>query len=311
MIPTISYISPNRIYTGGQLITINGTGFQTAYPIDPATPHPWPTPAPTVSVTVNGRPAIRVKVWSSTKVTCLAPSGDHGATTVQIKNLQANGTPIVGEVVSSMTTLTYVRVDLTQTSDLSRVIDALVSELKRQVIDNVSILQSVDFDEVDPAEVSFVGVDVTKLPALALTGPTLQKNKFYNDLRPVNAEGDGTFSRRSTLVTYDLGFRLTGLDNHTRRSLNLQALVTQFFKTNNYLSVPRDTSDLSKGFVRYELESDGMDNTAINSSNDLRIFMGSVTVIGFQFEDVAGFSSQSVAETTSAADDFRVQSRGI
>jgi hypothetical protein len=241
----------------------------------------------------------------------LTTSGDPGAAIVVVRNLQADGTPIVGEVVTNSTALTYARADLTHTADLSRVVDSLVTELKRQVIANVSILQSTDFSEVDPAVTAFVDVDMAELPALALTGPTLLKNKFYNELRNEQLGVDGRFSRRSSFVTYDLGFRLMGLDEHSRRSINLQALVTQFFRTNNYLYVQRDPADASKGSVRYELESDGMDSSSINSSNNLRVFLGAITVVGFQFEDVAGLPTQAVAETTSAADDFDVTARGI
>lgn len=305
MIPTITNISPSRIFTGGQLITITGTGFQTMYPIDPATPHPWPMPAPTVSVTVAGRPAIRVRVWSATKITCLTVSADPGAATVVVRNLDANGAPISGETVSVSNLLTFARVDLTTSSDLTRLIDVLVRELKRQVIENVVFHVSVDFDN-DPDALEFAGVDLAKLPAFTLSGPVQQRNRFYGELRPVGQEADGTFSRRSSFETQDLVFNFKVFDKHTARGLNLQALVTQFFRTNNYLSVDRDPSDASKGTVRYELEASEPEDSSVNGTNDLRLFTGTITVRGFQFEDVAGFPTQALAESTDAADDINL-----
>jgi hypothetical protein len=241
----------------------------------------------------------------------MVPSGDAGVAAVQVKNLAQDGSPISGEVASSSSLLTYTRVDLATSSDLARVVEALVLELRRQVIDNVSHLQSVDFDAADPDVTAFVGIDIARLPALALTGPSLVKNRFYAELRPEHQEDDGSFSRRSSLATYDLVFKLVGIDNHTRRSFNLQALTLQFFNKNSSLRLQRDPTDSSNGFIDYELEADTMDNTSINTSSDLRLFTGTVTIIGFQFEDLAGMSKQAVVETTAAVDDFNVVGTGI
>ena len=306
MTPTITNISPSRIFTGGQLITITGTGFQTAYAIDPATPHPWPTPDPTVSVIVAGRAATRIKVWSATKITCLTASADSGAAVVVVSNLAADGTPISRETVSVSNLLTFARVDLSTCADLARLVDALVVELKRQVIENVIFHVSVDFDS-DPDALEFSGVDLAKLPAVTLAGPIPQRNRFYGDLRPTVQGSDGTFSRRSSFETQDLAFQVKVFDKHTRRSLNLQALVTQFFRTNNYLVVDRDPADSSKGSVRYELDASEFEDASVNGTNDLRLFSGTLTVRGFQFEDVAGFATQAMAETSVEVSDINLR----
>jgi hypothetical protein len=310
MIPTVTSVSPARIFTGGQFVTITGTGFQTAYPIDPATHHPWSTPAPSVVVSVGGRVATKIRVLSSTQITCVLPSADPGAVSLTVRNLAANGSFIAGETVTVTNKLTAARVDLALPSDELRLVEALVAELKRQVIENVSFFASVDY-ESEPEALEFAGVDRAKLPALALSGPIPQRNRFYGDLRPTAQNSDGTFFRRSTFETEDISFQLRGFTNHTGQYLNLHALVTEFFKTNNYLTLQRDPSDSSKGFVRYELEATEFVSASINSTNDLRVFYGTVTVKGFQFEDVAGYPTQLVQEATDEVDDISILVEGV
>ena len=303
-VPTITSVSPNRIYTGGQMITVSGTGFRTRYAIDPATPHPWPNPLPTVAVTVGGRAARKVVVSSSTSLTCITSSHDPGAVTVTVQNLDSMGVAIVGETLTRSGLLTFVRVDLTIKDDLARIIEALVTELSRQVIANVSVTTSVDYGS-DPNAVSFAGIDLAALPALCLSGPEGDRNRFYSELRPT-VENVGVFSRRTTFETQDLQFRLLGLDNSSVRGLNLHGLVTKFFQRNNNLVVSRDPSDTSKGEVSYELEGGPFTTTSVNNASDLRAFSGPITIKGYQFEDVAGVPGQLVIEQTTEADDIDV-----
>jgi hypothetical protein len=307
-IPTITVVTPARIYTGGSLITITGTGFQTRYPVDPSTPHPWPDPLPTVQVLIDGVPARKVVVSSSTSLSCLPTSHDPTAASVTVKNLDVTGAPISGETVTRAGLLTFARVDLAIKADMLTVIEALVTELRRQVIANVSLATSVDFDG-DPSVTVFAGVDRANLPALCLSGPTPTRDRAYNTTpRFETLENDGLYSRRITAETQDLVFQLLGLDHHTARVQNLHALVTQFFKDNIYLIVPRDPANLALGTVQYELESTPFSSTSTNNNNDIRSFVGTVTIRGYQFEDVAGFPTQSVLERSSEVSDIEVVS---
>ena len=286
------------------MITVSGTGFRTRYTVDPTTPHPWPDPKPTVVVTVGGRPATRVVVGSATSLTCVASSHDPGAVTVTVQNLDSSGVAIAGETVTRSGLLTFARVDLTIKDDIVRIVEALVAELKRQVIANVSITTSVDYDS-DPDAARFAGVDLADLPALCLSGPEGNRDRFYAELRPT-AESGGVFSRRTTFETQDPTFRLLGLDNNSVRALNLYGLVTKFFQRNNNLVVVRDPDDTTKGEVSYELEGGPFVSTSVNNDNDLRAFSGPVTIKGYQFEDVAGSPGQLVVERTVEADDIHV-----
>jgi|WetSurMetagenome_2_1015567.scaffolds.fasta_scaffold143382_1 hypothetical protein len=304
-VPTITGVSPSPIYTGGQLIAITGTGFRTRYPTPPETPHPWPTPRPTVAVLVDGRAANRVLVESSSRLTCVVPSHAPGSCVLTIKNLDSDGVPISGEQVSASNLLTFERVDLTLKTDLARVIEALETELKNQVIDNVSFTTSVDYDS-DPDVTVFAGVDMAAVPALCLSGPEDVWDRPYNTSLQPTAFDSGQYERRTTFAPQDLVFRLLCLDDSGLRSINLVALVTQFFKSNNYLYLDRDPSDLTKGQVCYELEGGPFVGTSVNNDNDIRAFSGPVTIKGFQFEDVAGFPKQTVVERTVDAESFNV-----
>lgn len=307
MVPTITSVTPIKAFTGGQLLTINGTGFQTRYDIDPATPHPWPTPLPTVAVTIGGSPARRVVSVSSTKITCLTGPRDPGATAITVQNLAQDGSAIAGEAVTRTGLLTFARVDLSVKSDLALVIDTLINELRRQVIENVSTTTSVDFSS-DPDSIIFAGVEHAKLPALCLSGPTAGAwNRAYNTTPEfITLEAPGEYAKRVTAATQDLVFQLLILDNHSQRSINLEALVTRFFRDNVYLYVSMDPAQPSLGMRQYELESTPYSSTTVNNANDIRSFIGTVTIKGYQFVDVAGFPGQSILERTEEVSDIRL-----
>ena len=303
MVPTITGVSPTSVFTGGQLLTIVGQNFQTKYVIDPSTPHPWPTPAPTVSVLVGGLPVRKVVSCSDTTIVCRTGPRDPAPADVTVQNLAVDGSPIPGEVVTATAAVTFARVNLAVESDLSTIVDALVNELRRQVIKNVSTTTAVDFAS-DPEAVQFAGVDRASLPALCLTGPNSVRNRFYDTTPDFQGQDDQGYFKRVTAETEDLVFQLLILDNHGQRSINLADLTTQFFKNNIYLYVPVDSADPSSGTVRYELESTPFASTSVNNTNDLKSFIGTVTVKGYQFVDVAGFPGQSILERTMAADDI-------
>ena len=306
-VPTVTSVTPSKAFTGGQIVVITGTNFQTRYDVDPTTPHPWPAPLPTVAVTIGGSPVRRVVSVTGTTIACLTGPRDAMAAAVTVQNLAQDGSAIPGESVTRTGLLTFARVDLSVKSDLALVIDTLINELRRQVIANVSTTTSVDFSS-DPDSITFAGVDRAALPALCLSGPTASVwNRAYNTLPEfITLEGPGDYAKRITPATQDLIFQLLILDNHTQRILNLEALVTRFFRDNIYLYVPMDPSDLSLGMRKYELESTPYSSTTVNNANDVRSFVGTVTIKGYQFVDVAGFPGQSVLERTGEASDIRL-----
>ncbi|MEI8083663.1 MAG: IPT/TIG domain-containing protein [Actinomycetes bacterium] len=76
--PTVNSVSPaHGPTTGGNTITITGTGFQ-----------------PGATVTVGGKPCTNVVVVSSTEITCTAPAGPLGMASLSVTNPDGHGTTV-------------------------------------------------------------------------------------------------------------------------------------------------------------------------------------------------------------------------
>jgi hypothetical protein len=305
-IPTITTVTPAVIFSGGQLVTIQGTNFQTPYPPGPAT-GPLPPPLPTVTVTIGGRVAKNVVVTSATSLTCWArPLNPSANVPITLQNLDATGAAIPGETVTVLNRLKVQRADLAIEADLTRLERALILELQRQVLENAFKTTSVDFDGT-PAG-AFDEPDVAKLPALAIQGPQLVDDHFYDgDLGFVEVTG-ATYVKHRTLKTVNLTYRFVAMDNKGVRNMNLMALMLQFLQNNKYLEMRRDEADPSKGIMEYEMEQVGEFTTFTGSSNsDIRGFSGSLVIRGFQLGDAAGFIDQTVAERGRTVDTVTVE----
>lgn len=311
-VPTLASCSPTVIYTGGQLVTLTGTGFRVPPFPGPSTA-PLPAPLPSVSVTIGGVAATDVAVYSSTSLSCVAAPHDESAVSIVVQNLDAAGVAISGETVTAAGLLTYKRAALTDEADFTRLTRALLRELKRQTIDNVVLTVATDYDST-PGGSSFNIAEFASLPALIVNGPiSIDDDRLYDDeLRPVRATGATTWERRRTFKTVDVSYRIFGLDDKMVRAHNLLTLVLQFFHLNTTLTLDRDPADLSKGRVAYELTTSGdFSFTTQPNASDLRSFSGTVIVRGFQIEDVAGFPSQMVRERGTQADDIAVPQPGV
>jgi hypothetical protein len=296
-VPTITSISPAVVFTGGQMVTITGTNFRTAYPPpSPSSTGVLPTPPPSMTVTIAGRAAKRVRVLSSTGLTCiLNPLDPSAAVSVTLQNLDSAGVAIAGETVTRTNLLQARRADLAIEADLTRLERTLMLELSRQVIANVLKTAAVDYDGT-PGGV-FDIPDVSKLPALAIQGPHIVDNRPY-DLDVGLVTDDGTnFVQRRIFKTINLTYRFVAMDNKQVRNMNLLTLMLQFLQNNPFLEVLRDDADPSKGYLQFELAQVGEFTTFTGSSSaDIRGFSGSLVIRGFQVEDVAGFVDQTVAE---------------
>lgn len=294
-VPTITLITPAVIFTGGQMVTITGTNFQVPYPPPTTSTGVLPPPNPTVAVTVAGRSARNVRVLSSTSLTCIvAPLDTSTAVSVVVQNLDEDGEAVVGETVTVSNKLKAQRADLAIEAGVTRLERALIVELRRQVIENVLKTAAVDYDGT-PGGV-FDVPDVGALPALAIQGPQIVDNRFFDtDLGLFTVSGSD-FTRRRTAKTINLTYRFVAMDNKQVRNMNLLTLMLQFLQNNPFIELRRDDSDPSSS-VFYELAQVGEFTTFTGSSNsDIRGFSGSLVIRGFQVEDVAGFVDQTVAE---------------
>jgi hypothetical protein len=305
-VPTLSTCAPTQLFTGGQLVTITGTGFQTPYPL-PEINGPYPPPIPTVEVTFNGRLAQDVRVDSSTSLTCIAPAGDEGAATVVLKNLDDEGAPIPGEVVTSAVIATYARADLSVADDLQRLTRAFIKLLKQQVIPKVVRTTSTDFTD-DAGKLEFNITDIAgPLPVIGLTGPALRRNLFYGQGGGEVEQRGTNHVRRRYMRTSDIVFKVTAFDNMEGRILNLQGLLTKVFEINTYFELQRDPADTSKGYVYYECDAGDFNDIGGPNNSDVRAVTGDVTLRGFTFEDVASFPDSMVAAKGTEVDSIELQ----
>ena len=301
------------MFASGQLVTITGTNFRTAYPA-PSVNGPLPAPPPTMAVTIGGVAASSVVVLSSTELTCFTPAGRPGprstpnpAVAISVQNLDVDGNPISGEAATLAAALRFVRADLSIDADFTRVVRALINLLKDQTIENVTKQSSVDFSDT-PGASEFDITQLGDLPCVVLSGPTVKENAFYDLDRRLEVAVPGGYQSRLTFLTVDLTFKISGYDNNESRALNLFALVQQVFSINTFLVMDRDAADPSKGKVSYEMVwRDHQFQDAANIS-DVRSFTGEVLIRGFQFEDVAGFANR-VVETGGIVDNVEVTSQ--
>ncbi len=314
-VPTITAVSPSVVYTGRNFVTITGTNFQIAYPPPPSN-GPLPTPGPTVALSVasvTGLPKSleNIRVTSSTTVTGVVPPIDAGALTFTLQNLDSNGAPISGEV-AVVAGLAQARLpDLTLRTDFERLERTLISELRRQVLKNVLKTAAVDYDGTPGGAINVP--DVAELPALALQGPQVVVDRFFDlDVGLEVDEGGGVFSQHRIFRTVDLTYHFVAMDNKQGRNMALFTLMLQFIQNNTFIELQRDENDPSKGVVKYELEQVGEFITFTGSSNsDIRGFSGSFIIRGFGVEGVVGFVDQTVAERGSAVDNVVVGTQGF
>jgi hypothetical protein len=305
-VPTITSVIPAVIFTGGQMIVVEGTDFQLPYPPPLDVNGVLPTPPPTMTVTVGGRQCRNVRVLSATQVECLTKPVDPGALAVVVRNLDAAGAIVPGESASASGLLTARRAELWQAADLLRLEMALILELRRQVIASTHKTTAVDYDDTPNAVLDIP--DIAELPTLTIQGPQIVEDRDYiYDLTPTAVVGTA-FSRRRTPKALNLTYRFVAMDNKQVRNMNLMALMFQFLQNNPFIELLRQEDDLSKGTVRYELAQVGEVTTFTgSSSSDIRGFSGSLVIRGFQVEDVVGFVDQTVAERGSTVDNVSVE----
>jgi hypothetical protein len=274
---------------------------------------------PTVEVLFGTELGIGVTVLSSTRLfvrpprsplPAIKPDYGEGLVDVTVRNVDEDGVVIGAETITAEDAYRYQRQQLTNESDLSRLVRTLVQELRKQVVANVSTSTHSDFDFDVSDELSIV--DVANLPALVIFGPMLQENRFFSRNVPTVTEGTGgELIVRRVPDTDDLMFSFVGISDQKIEALNLQVAMRQFFKKNKWLALQRDPSDSSFGFVKYEMQLDaaGMPfNSTADQKSNLRSFSGSFVVRGFDHEDLPGFLGDDVIGRTKPITEISVTS---
>ncbi len=169
------------------------------------------------------------------------------------------------------------KVDLAVESDLTRLVRALLQEIKRDVLANTSLTVSMDYLPLHPDTPEVVAL--SKLPCLVLSGPRMSVNRFYGTNEPIS-ESETTV--RVGPLTMDLSFTITGGANRTTDLLNLMAQVGSFLNQHPWLEMPRVPG--GHELVRWEMAPEGDFRVNLHGMDDVRVFQTGVVVRGFDLD---------------------------
>ena len=286
-VPTLTSISPATGPTaGGDVVRLTGTGF-----------------APEVAVLFGDAPAEVLSVREEAGVWLVdvrTPAHADAVVDMTLRNLDAAGDPIPGEEATLAGAYRFLRPRIVVEADLTRLVRTLLRELKRQVIENVSITVSVDYDDTTIDGLNVVAI--SKLPSLVLSGPRVNENRFFSTNEPhedvVPGPAGPELMRRRPPYTVDLSFTLTAASDRTVELLNLMAAVATFLNRNRWVELPRDPGDPDAGEVRWEMDPEGEFQTRLDGPDDVRVFTCGFVVRGFDIDEGLPLDvGKAVAET--------------
>lgn len=268
---SIADVQPRRGPTsGGDLVTVRATGVGSA-----VRAFFGATRAQVESVREAGYSVVVLKT----------PAHAPARVDVTLENLDAAGAPVAGERSTLADAYRFDRARLAREANLTRLVRALLRELKRQILDHVTLTVALDYGEdLFPHETA-----LAKLPALVLSGPRLRENRALssNVLREEVVVGLGgpELRRRRPALTVDVELGLTGASDRATELLNLEAAVAAFFRATPWLVLDRDPDDLAAGTVRFELDAVGDLRTDLEGKDDVRAFSWGLAVRGFDLDD--------------------------
>ncbi len=272
---TVTSASPSTVASAGRsMVEIIGTGFRQQTVAPATSTGPLPAPAPSVRVFFGTDEALRVRVASATRLLVTLPPHDVGTFDVDVVNVDDFGAELERGTLTNG--IVFERPNLTGDGDLVRIIRTLIRELKRQVVAEVVLTTSVDWDDLPielPRETA-----VAKVPALWLTGPKLRSSSGVETQNyPTVEEGATSASESRSPRTVDLVFGYNVIAESAIVTLNFVQAATSFMNRNKTLSVVRDPSNTALGVIEYvmELESDfDMDSTP----NEDGLYSGQATI---------------------------------
>lgn len=257
---------------------------------------------PTVSVEFGPFPGADVAVVSSERLfvrpprsplAVRAPNYGEGSVDVTVRNLLQTGSAIFGENATLPSAFRYRRARLTDEAAFSRLSRRIVQEMRLQVIKNVSISSHSDFD-LQTSDMLNV-VDVATLPALVLFGPNIVPNMSSYAVHGRLYYPEPGFGHEENIYdapdTDDLTYGFVGVSASKQEVLNLQNATRMFFRHNKFLSMQKNPNDKAYGFDYFDmfLEASGLTySVPPDQKSNLKVFGGSFTIRGFNFESHAG-----------------------
>jgi len=220
---------------------------------------------------------------------------------VSIQNLDAAGVVVPGEFATLPGAYRFQRARLVRESNLTRLLRALLRELKRQLLENVSLTVALDYGD-DPLDNRTA---LAKLPALVVSGPRLRENRAYssNVLREELVVGMSgpELRRRRPAYTVDVELGLTGASDRATELLNVEAAVATFFRSTPWLVLDRDPENLAAGNVRFELDPVGDLRTDLEGKDDVRAFNWGLVIRAFDLDDGLPLDLTRVVSGTGAS----------
>jgi hypothetical protein len=273
-VPALIDVSPaSGPASGGDLVRLTGTGFAARLAVRFAD-------LTAVVLTVRDEAGVSV-------ADVRTPPHAEGVADVTLYNLDADGVPIPGEEAALAGAYRFLRPRLATEADLTRLVRCLLRELGRQVLANVSVTESVDYDDTTVDGLSVVAL--SRLPSLVLSGPRAQENRFFSTNEPhedvVPGIGGPELLRRRPPFTVDLAFTLTAASDRTIELLSLMAAVATFFNRNRWIELPRDPADPAQGSVRWEMDPQGDLQTRLDGPDDVRAFSQGFVIRGFDLDE--------------------------
>jgi len=270
---TITNVTPSSGLTGGrEFVLIEGTDFNIAVNTDGSAK---------MEVTFGTNVATRVRVRSATELDCLTPIHDQtespvGVTVEDLVTLDTATLP---------TAFSFARPTIGggTNSELWKVIEALVIEFKRQIMEEVVIGSSVDFDDNFASGLDIV--KIAKVPALVLYGPQVRGSggALQRSVEPWEYVGGGNYERNRPQDVCNLDFTIHGVSKSKIQITNMLKEVISFFRRNPVLTMLRDPSDVSKGTVDIDMRPEQpIDFSLVTRANpkDLQHFSGRFTLYG-------------------------------
>ena len=273
-VPTLTGVSPATGPTaGGDVVRLTGTGF-----------------APHVAVLFGDIPAEVLSVRDEAGVSLAdvrTPAHAEAVVDVTVRNLDAAGVPVPGEEATLADGYRFHRPRIVTESDLTRLVRTLLRELKRQVIANVSMTVSVDYDDTTVDGMNVIAI--AQLPSLVLSGPRVGENRFFSTNEPhedvVAGPSGPELMRRRPPYTVDLSFTLTAASDRTVELLNLMAAVATFLNRNRWVELPRDPDAPDAATARWEMDPEGEFQTRLDGPDDVRVFSCGFVIRGFDIDE--------------------------
>lgn len=302
---TLSSVTPNKALTRGRdLVTLVGTDFD-LHPYPPTfTGAPLGKPSPSLKVLFDGIESPDVSVYSATEIVAAVPAYQGNpkdlpkTVDVTVQNLL---NPATASLVGGFT---YEHPDLTSKAqnDIERFTKALLLELQRRVPVYLVTRVHTDFD-ADTGD-SLQTVDLSRLPALQVSGFTLQRSVAAYQDRSYRSEGG---FRLKQPTRFDLTYNLRFLDDSQRRLLAVVAELANF--QDEAFSLLVEMPDATKQSFRLRWAQPPQIDFGGGKDN-ISTATASLTIVGVGLERIGGLKVHEIntVESFEVWDTIKVQS---